>query len=83
MKTIVLISSILLWKKIHRGKLEEKSNEINIDFSLKGGDRYSSTHDFAHAYYYDELKSKGYDADFALKWSDEKKTQDTTKKKVE
>jgi hypothetical protein len=53
--------------------LEEKSNEINIDFSLKGGDRYSSTHDFAHAYYYDELKSKGYDADFALKWSDERK----------
>ena len=57
----------------HTGKLEEKSNEINIDFSLKGGDRYSSTHDFAHAYYYDELKSKGYDADFALKWSDEKR----------
>jgi hypothetical protein len=34
--TIVLISSILLWKKIDRGKLEEKSNEIHIDFSLKG-----------------------------------------------
>jgi hypothetical protein len=36
-------------------------------------DSYSSTHDFAHAYYYDELKSKGYDADYALKWSDEKR----------
>jgi hypothetical protein len=47
--------------------------KFNIDFSLKGADSYSSTHDFAHAYYYDELKSKGYDADYALKWSDERK----------
>jgi len=50
----------------------ENKNEINIDFSLNGGSNYS-THSFAHAYFYDELKAKGYDADFALKWSDEKR----------
>ena len=56
-----------------RGEQQENKNEIHVDFSLKGADTYSSSHDFAHAYYYDELKSKGYDADFALKWSDEKR----------
>ena len=54
-------------------EMVENKNEINIDFSLKGADRYSSEHNFALAYYYDELKSKGYDADYALKWSNEKK----------
>ena len=56
-----------------RGQLEEKQNEIHIDFSLRGADSYSSEHNFAHAYFYDELKSKGYDADYALKWGNEKK----------
>jgi len=56
-----------------QSEMVENKNEINIDFSLKGADRYSSEHNFALAYYYDELKSKGYDADYALKWSNEKK----------
>jgi hypothetical protein len=56
-----------------RGEQQENKNEINVDFSLKGADMYSSSHNFAYAYYYDELKSKGYDADFALRWGDERK----------
>jgi hypothetical protein len=55
----------------HRGEREEKQNTVHVNFGLKT-DRYSD-HSFAHAYFYDELKSKGYDADYALKWSDEKK----------
>lgn len=53
---------------------EENKNEVHVDFGLgvKFGGNYS-TNEFANAYYYDELKSKGYDADFALKWGDEKK----------
>ena len=55
-----------------QGRPYENQNEINVDFGLKGGQTYS-TNEFAHAYYYDELKSKGYDADYALKWGNEKK----------
>jgi len=56
------------------GNQTENKNQINIDFSLISSEgRYSSTRDFAHAYYYDELKAKGYDADYALKWGNEKK----------
>ena len=54
-----------------QGRPYQNQNEIHIDFSLKGGSNYN--HEFAYAYYYDELKSKGYDADFALKWGDERK----------
>jgi len=56
----------------HYGEREQKLNTVHIDFGLKGTDRYAD-HSFAHAYFYDELKSKGYDADYALKWGNEKK----------
>ena len=55
-----------------RGEENENKNEVHIDFTLNGGDRYSDK-EFAHAYFYDELKEKGYDADYALKWGNEKK----------
>jgi hypothetical protein len=53
----------------NRGESYENKNEVHIDFTLRTGN-YDK---FALAYYYDELKSKGIDADYYYRWSDEKR----------
>ena len=54
-----------------RGEEYECDEKVNIDFSLEG--RYSSDKGFANAYFRDELKAKGLDPDYKLKWKDEKR----------
>ena len=53
----------------NRGETYENKNEVHIDFTLRNGN-YDK---FALAYYYDELKSKGIDADYYYRWSDERR----------
>ena len=54
-----------------RGEEYEADEKVNIDFSLEG--RYSSDKGFANSYFRDELKAKGLDPDYKLKWADEKR----------
>jgi len=54
-------------------KTRINENEIHLDMSLKASPSGCYGHDFAYAYYYDELKSKGLDPDFKLRWSGDKK----------
>jgi hypothetical protein len=50
-----------------RTKTRTRDNEIHLDMTLKGDEN------FAYAYYYDDLKSKGLEADFKYKWKNEKR----------
>ena len=54
-------------------KTRIKENEIHLDMSLKASPSGCYGNDFAYAYYYDELKQKGLDPDFKLRWSGDKK----------
>jgi len=57
-----------------RGNAYENDNQIHVDFSLNASNRYySSSNKFANAYYYDELKAKGLDADYQYRWKEEKR----------
>jgi hypothetical protein len=57
-----------------RGNAYENDNQIHVDFSLNASNRYySSSSKFANAYYYDELKAKGLDADYQYRWKEEKR----------
>ena len=55
------------------GRERINENEIHLDMSLKASPSGCYGNDFAYAYYYDELKSKGLDPDFKLRWSGEKR----------
>ena len=55
------------------GKERINENEIHLNMSLKATPNACYGHDFAYAYYYDDLKSKGLDPDFKLRWSGDKK----------
>lgn len=55
------------------GQDYENKHELHVDMTL--GARPSGTYgnQFAYAYYYDELKQKGLDPDFELRWKGEKR----------
>ena len=55
------------------GRERINENEIHLDMSLKASPSGCYGNDFAYAYYYDELKQKGLDPDFKLRWSDDKR----------
>ena len=55
------------------GREKINENEIHLDMSLKASPSGCYGNDFAYAYYYDELKQKGLDPDFKLRWSGDKK----------
>jgi len=48
-------------------KTREKQNEIHLDMTLQGDEK------FAYAYYYDDLKLHGLNADFEYQWKGEKR----------
>tara|TARA_R100001509_G_C4866279_1_gene215153 strand:+ start:163 stop:1146 length:984 start_codon:yes stop_codon:yes gene_type:complete len=54
------------------GKEYQTTNDINIDFGLEPYVQ-SNRHNFAYAYYRDELKQNGCNPDFVYKWADEKR----------
>jgi hypothetical protein len=51
----------------------ENQNELHLDMTLSATPSGAYGNQFAYAYYYDELKSKGLDPDFKLRWSGDKK----------
>jgi hypothetical protein len=55
------------------GRQREVDNEIHVDMTLNARPSGSYGNQFAYAYYYDELKQKGLDPDFELRWSGDKK----------
>ena len=55
------------------GKQRENQNEIHVEMTLDARPRGVHGNQFAYAYYYDELKQKGLDPDFDLRWSGEKR----------
>jgi len=55
------------------GRQRELDNEIHVDMTLNASPSGFSSNDFAYAYYYDELKQKGLDPDFSLRWGSEKR----------
>ena len=55
------------------GRQHEHSNEIHVNMTLDARTNGHYNNEFAYAYYYDELKQKGLDPDFQLRWSGEKR----------
>jgi len=55
------------------GRQEERTNELHVDMTLDARTSGHYNNEFAYAYYYDELKQKGLDPDFQLRWSDERR----------
>jgi len=55
------------------GKQRENKNELHVNMTLDASPNGSYGNQFAYAYYYDELKQKGLDPDFELRWSGEKR----------
>lgn len=55
------------------GRQEERTNELHVNMTLDAGINGHYNNEFAYAYYYDELKQKGLDPDFQLRWSGEKR----------
>ena len=55
------------------GKQYENEHELHVDMTLDARTNGYHNNDFAYAYYYDELKQKGLDPDFQLRWSGEKR----------
>ena len=55
------------------GRQREFDNEVHVDMTLDARPSGFSNSDFAYAYYYDELKQKGLDPDFSLRWGTEKR----------
>jgi len=60
-------------EKDSEGKTITKENEIHVNMTLQASPSGCYGNDFAYAYYYDELKQKGLDPDFKLRWSGEKR----------
>jgi|TARA_X000001388_G_scaffold60234_1_gene45574 hypothetical protein len=56
-----------------RGEQYENENEIHVDMTLNARPTGTYGSQFAYAYYYDELKQKGLDPDFDLRWSNERR----------
>jgi len=54
-------------------KTRINENEIHVEMTLDARPNGTYGNQFAYAYYYDELKQKGLDPDFDLRWSGEKK----------
>jgi hypothetical protein len=59
-------------EKDSKGNKITNSNEIHLDMKLDANVNNSYNNDFAYAYYYDDLKLHGLDADFEYKWKDKK-----------
>jgi len=57
----------------NRGEQYENKHEIHVDMTLNARPNGSYGNQFAYAYYYDELKQKGLDPDFDLRWSGERR----------
>jgi len=55
------------------GRQEERTNELHVNMTLDARTNGHYNNEFAYAYYYDELKQKGLDPDFQLRWSGEKR----------
>lgn len=55
------------------GRQHEHSNEIHVNMTLDARTNGHYNNEFAYAYYYDELKQKGLDPDFQLRWGSENK----------
>ena len=55
------------------GRQHEHNNEIHVNMTLDARTNGHYNNEFAYAYYYDELKQKGLDPDFDLRWSGDKK----------
>jgi hypothetical protein len=60
-------------EKDSEGKTRTNENEIHVEMTLDASPRGVSSNQFAYAYYYDELKQKGLDPDFELRWGNEKR----------
>ena len=56
-----------------RGQDYENKHELHVDMTLNARTNGHYNNEFAYAYYYDELKQKGLDPDFQLRWSGERK----------
>jgi len=54
-------------------EMVENKNELHVEMSLDARPNGTCGNQFAYAYYYDELKQKGLDPDFELRWSGEKR----------
>ena len=55
------------------GKQHEHTNELHVNMTLDARTNGHYNNEFAYAYYYDELKQKGLDPDFQLRWGSENK----------
>ena len=60
-------------EKDSEGKTRTNENEIHVEMTLDASPSGCHSNEFAYAYYYDELKQKGLDPDFELRWGDEKR----------
>ena len=60
-------------EKDSEGKTRTNENELHVEMTLDASPSGVSGNQFAYAYYYDELKQKGLDPDFELRWGDEKR----------
>lgn len=55
------------------GRQHEHTNELHVNMTLDARTNGHYNNQFAYAYYYDELKQKGLDPDFELRWGSENK----------
>ena len=60
-------------EKDSEGKTRTNENELHVEMHLGASPSGCYGDQFAYAYYYDELKQKGLDPDFELRWGNEKK----------
>ena len=60
-------------EKDSEGKTRTNENEIHVEMTLDASPSGCPSNEFAYAYYYDELKQKGLDPDFELRWGNERK----------
>jgi hypothetical protein len=66
-----------------RGEEYTSQEDIHVSFELTPSTQEHFGNAFAHAYYHDELKAKGFNPNYALQWGNEKKILGSMKKKVE
>lgn len=57
----------------NRGEQYENKQELHVDMTLGARANGHYNNEFAYAYYYDELKQKGLDPDFSLRWKGERR----------
>ena len=55
------------------GQDYENKHELHVNMTLDANTNGHYGNEFAYAYYYDELKQKGLDPDFQLRWQGEKR----------